>query len=86
MQNTFNLSIIFGSAKAVITIVCYSEEGLDVFQIQQVANTHLTQALINKLPPAQIASTIVQGVKAECGCEAVYVPADAAIVVGALRN
>lgn len=86
MQNTFNLSVIFGSANAVFTVVCYSDDGLDIFHIQQVANAHLTQALTNHLMPKQIASAIVQGVKSECGCEAVYVPADVAVVVGAFRS
>lgn len=80
-MNTFNLSLVFGQAEAVVTFVCASEEPLDRQKINFVATRLFQQGTKLFQNIDQIVDYMTSGIKAECSCSVVTVVADAACMI-----
>lgn len=80
-MNTFNLSLVFGQAEAVVTFVCASEEPLDRQKINFVATKRFQQGTKLFQNIDQIVEHIASGIKGECGCKVVTVIADVTCII-----
>lgn len=73
---TFNLGLVFGASEAVIIIVCSSEQPINEEKVNRVATSHFKQSCLDSSQLSQVIAKVVNGIKAECGCDAVTVTAD----------
>lgn len=80
---TFNLGLMFhqGANNAICTIVCYSHSPIDRQQVQLVLSEHLNEGLACTQNMKDLIHYILNGIKQECGVEAVLVNADAACII-----
>ena len=77
-MHTFNIGVVFGQNKAVVIIVCASEEPIDKQKVQLVTAGALQKILLNQLTAKQGITEVVKAIKKECGVNAVSVEADIA--------
>lgn len=82
---TYNLCLVFGAFDSVVTIVCASEDPIDKENVNQVAAEHFNNAFLGTSNASQIVSRVVNGIKAECDCQAVTVTADSVFHIRALK-
>lgn len=80
-MHTFNISIVFGEAEFVYTIVCASEELINEQEVNFVATAYFKIAMDHYKSTDQVIKEITEGIKKECGCNAVIVKADAAVLI-----
>lgn len=82
--NTFNLSIVFDEGRAIGTIVCYSDNEIDVAKIRQVVGNAVNSALTNGFgfTPKRVINSACAAIQNNClGVQAVVVPTDACIMI-----
>lgn len=80
-MHTFNISIVFGEAEFVYTIVCNSDEPINEQQINFIATAYFKAAMVHYRSTDQVIKEMTEGIKKECGCNAVIVKADAAVMI-----
>ena len=78
---TFNLGIVFGNAEIVSIIVCNSEEQIDKEMVNQVATKYFHIGMKTKKNVQEVLGLIIEGVKVECGINAILVNADVSCAI-----
>lgn len=78
---TFNLGLVVGNGAVVCIIVCNSKNPIDENSIKQVATAYLTEGMKTKSNYKEVVGMIIDGIKSECGVNAVLVNADVACVI-----
>ena len=80
-MHTFNISIVFGKAEFVYTIVCNSDETINEQQVNFVATASFKAAMNHYRSTDQVVKEMTEEIKKECGCNAVIVKADSAVLI-----
>ena len=80
-MHTFSLGIVFGEAEFVYTIVCASDFPINAQKVDFVATKYFKLAMNHYKSTDQVISEMTKGINEECGCEAVIVKADAAVLI-----
>lgn len=75
---TFNLGLVFGQAESVVIIVCSSDSPIDKEKVNRVATKHFQIGLSRFRQAKDLIDHMVDGIRAECGINAVMVTADCA--------
>ena len=78
---TFNLGFVFGSAEIVSIIVCNSDEPIDREMVNRVATKYFKIGIDAKKNVRDVLVIVIEGVKRECGVNAVLVNADVSCVI-----
>ena len=78
---TFNLGLVVGNGSVVCIIVCNSESPIDQNAVQSVASAYLSEGMKTKQNYKEVVGMIIDGIKMECGVNAVLVNADVACVI-----
>ena len=78
---TFNLGFVVGNGEIVSIIVCNSDRPIDEKAVGEVATRYFKKAADEKKNAREAFGMIIDGVKMECGVNAVLVNADVCCVV-----
>ena len=82
-MNTFNIGFVFGQGQGVCIIVCNSPKEIDKETVQIIASSHFRIASQTKKAPMEVMLAVVEGIRKDCGINAVLVNADVACMIPA---
>jgi hypothetical protein len=78
---TFNLGFVFGNGEIVSIIVCNSENPIDKELVGMVATRYFQLGVSAKRNVREVYGMVIDGVKRECGVNAILVNADVSCVI-----
>ena len=80
-MNTFNLGLVFGNGEIVCIIVCGSENPIDRTEVNRVATKYFNVGTTTKTNLNDVINSVVDGIRRECGIDAVVVNADVSCMI-----
>ena len=82
-MNTFNIGFVFGQANGVCIIVCNSSKEINQEEVKIIAASHFRIASQTKSTTIEVMRAVIDGIKKDCGINAVLVNADVACIIPA---
>ena len=80
-MHTFNLGLVFGNGEIVCIIVCGSENPIDRNEVNRVATKYFNIGMATKSDLTSVINSMIDGIREECGVNAVLVNADVSCVI-----
>ena len=78
---TFNLGFVFGNGEVVSIIVCNSDVPINKEMVSQIAMRYFQTGMSMKRNAREVFAMTIEGIKRECGINAVLVNADVSCMI-----